>query len=151
MVPPTVERAIEGKGGTLQLWVHGCECLGCVRDRVPDTAEWRNQLSRAKAFDYLIGNIERNKRNILVDATWDIVLIDHQRGFSVRDKVMDLPDRFDRQMVQKLRRLSRPALEARLKGFLSEAEVEGLLKRRDALLAHVERLVADKGEPAVLF
>jgi hypothetical protein len=54
-------------------------------------------------------------------------------------------------MVQKLRRLSRPILLTRLKDILSKAEVEGLLKRRDALLAHVEKLVADKGEPAVLF
>ncbi|MGD8897566.1 MAG: hypothetical protein PVJ73_16150 [Acidobacteriota bacterium] len=151
MVPPTVERAIEGQEGTLQLFVLGCEALAHVRDRVPDTPEWRNQLSRAKAFDYLIGNVERREGNTLVYATWEIVLVDHTRGFSVREKVPDLPDRFDRQMVQKLRRLSRPILLTRLKDILSKAEVEGLLKRRDALLAHVEKLVADKGEPAVLF
>jgi len=151
MVPPTVDRAIEGRAGTLQLWALGCDALAHVRDRAPDTPEWRNQLSRARAFDYLIGNIERNEGNTLVCATWDIVLVDHTRGFSLREKVPDLPDRFDRRMVQKLRRVSRPVLLTRLKGILSKAEVEGFLKRRDALLAHVEKLVADKGEPAVLF
>ena len=151
MVPPTVSRTLEGQEGTLQLWVYGCKTHGSVRDRAPATPEWRHQLSRMKTFDHLIGNRDRNDQNILVDATWGIVLVDHTRSFLDPETPQELPDRFDRQMIERLRRLNRPILRKRLNGVLTEAQVEGFFERRDALLAHVEMLVTERGEQAVLF
>ena len=54
-------------------------------------------------------------------------------------------------MIESLRRANRSSLQARLKGLLTEAQIEGVLKRRDILLAHVERLTAERGEQTVLF
>ncbi len=151
MVPPTVLRTLEGQEGSLQLWVYGCKTHGSVRDRAPGTPEWRHQLSRMKTFDHLIGNGDRNDDNILVDATWGIVLVDHTRAFLDPETPQELPVRFDRQMIENIRRLNRSILRKRLNGVLTEAQVEGFFKRRDALLAHVETLVAEQGEKAVLF
>jgi hypothetical protein len=151
MVPPTVPRTLEGEEGSLQLWVYGCESYGAVQDRAPDTPEWRRQRSRARTFDYLIANRERNVANILVDPTWGLVLVDHTRGFSGREPTVDLPDRFDRRIVERLRQLDRSALQAHVGAILTTAQIEGILKRRDALVAHVEQLVAERGEEAVLF
>jgi hypothetical protein len=102
-------------------------------------------------FDHVIANEERNNGNTLVDPNWGIVLVDHTRAFVDPETPQPLPDQFDRRMIERLRRLSRPVLQAHLKGILTNAEVEGFLKRRDALLARVEKLVAEKGEQAVLF
>jgi hypothetical protein len=54
-------------------------------------------------------------------------------------------------MLERLRRLNRPILQKRLNGVLTEAQVEGVLERRDALLAHVQQLVDEQGEQTVLF
>jgi hypothetical protein len=151
MVPPTVKRAIEGREGTLQLWIHGCKIQKDLRGDTPDPTEWGHQLSRMKVFDHVIANRDRNQGNILVDPSWAIVLIDHTRAFLDPETLPELPDRFDRRLVERLRQLSRPELQTRLKGLLTEAQVDGVLARRDALLARVEKLVAEKGEQAVLF
>jgi hypothetical protein len=151
MVPPTVPRTLEGEEGSLQLWVYGCENYGAVQDRAPDTPGWRRQLSRARAFDYLVANRDRNVANTLIDAAWGLVLVDHTRAFSGREPTVDLPDRFDRRMVGRLRQLDRSALQARLGDILTAAQIEGILKRRDALVGHVEELVVKRGEETVLF
>ncbi len=149
MVPPTVLRTLEGQEGALQLWIYGCKLLGSVGEGAPRTPEWRHQVSRQRTFDHVIGNRGRNDRNILVDATWGIVLVDHTRAFLDPETPQELPDRFDRQMIEKLRRLNRPILRKRLNGLLTEAQVAGVFERRDALLAHVDTLVAKHGERAV--
>jgi hypothetical protein len=104
-----------------------------------------------EAFDHVIGNDARSDGNILVDATWGVVLIDHSLGFSEGEADIELPSRFDRRMLERLRRLDRPILRKHLNGVLTEGQVEGVLERRDALLAHVQQLVDEQGEQAVLF
>ncbi len=105
-----------------------------------------------QTFDNLIGNRDRGPMTILVDPSWDIVLIDHSRGFD--GKVVapqNLPARFDHELVQKLRALDQTDLEHRLGGLLDKAHVEDILRRRDNLLKHIQTLVDGKGEEAVLF
>jgi hypothetical protein len=151
MVPPTILRSLEGEEGSLQLWVHGCETLGTVRDRAPDSPEWRHQALRMRAFDYLIQNGDRNPGNVLVDARWELVLIDHTRAFSDAQVALELPDCFDRRMLTTLRQLGLPVLQARLKGLLDEQQLKGLLRRRDSLVTHAEQLIRERGESAVVF
>jgi len=151
MVPPTVLRALEGEEGSLQLWVYGCETYGTLGDRAPRPPDWKQRVSRARCFDYLIANRDRNVGNMLVDAAGGLVLVDHTRSFSAFTTPLELPERFDRRMIESLRRANRSSLQARLKGLLTEAQIEGVLKRRDILLAHVERLVEERGEQTVLF
>jgi hypothetical protein len=79
------------------------------------------------------------------------ILVDHTRAFSIVGSPQGLPERFDRRMIERLRRLTRPVLQARLEGLLTEQQVESLLERRDALVTHVEKLVEERGEQNVLF
>ncbi len=151
MVPPAVERVIEDRPGSIQLWVKGCRVLQEVQGQAPTTKDWRNQLSRMKTFDNFIGNRDRNAFNVLVDPTWSIILIDHSLGFSNETELLDPPVRFDRQLVEKMRNLDPIGLQARLEGILAKNEIENVLKRRDALLALVEQLIEEKGEAQVLF
>ena len=151
MVPPTILRALEGQQGSLQLWVYGCRAYGDVQKDAPQTAAWAHRVSRMKTFDYLIGNLDRTVGNILVDQSWDLVLLDHLRSFTLGQ--MDsttLPARFDRHLVDRIRSLNEAGLGVRLHGLLDRPEIEGILKRRDAILDHVEKLVAREGQ-GVLF
>ena len=58
--------------------------------------------------------------------------------------------RFSRQALERLRALDRPTLDARLGHWLNGRQIATILKRRDKIVALAERLVAEKGEGAVL-
>ncbi len=131
--------------------LRGCKVYKDVQDETPKTASWSHQLSRAKMFANLIGNTDRNKMNILVDPNGDLVLIDHTRSFSSDEELLGPPVQFDRRLVEKLRHLNPAGLSLRLKGILDMEAIEHLLERRDALLAHMEQLIEERGEASVLF
>jgi hypothetical protein len=71
-----------------------------------------------------------------------------------------LPSFFDRKLVEKLKALTRESLEARLKSvvfedgsirLLMDRQINAVLKRRDLLLAHLQKLIEERGEGMVLF
>ncbi|MCI0410219.1 MAG: hypothetical protein L0191_16955 [Acidobacteria bacterium] len=150
MVPPTVVRQIEGKTGSLQLWVDGCrEWQESAQE--PQAVEQNPSISRTKTFDNLIGNWDRERGNILIDPGQNLILIDHSRAFIPEKKLSkSLPVQFDRNLVARMRALDRPQLARALRGMSAE-QIQGLLARRDLLLAHLDQLIKEKGEAAVLF
>ena len=157
LVPPTVERHIGGKDGALQLWVEG---VITEWDRVkkklrpPDPERWNRQIHAVRLLHALTYNKDfRNLRNELVDPEFRVYAIDFSRAFRVQDFVPTEKDllRFPRDPLERMKTLDRPILEAALGRWLTGPEVEGLLRRRDRLLALVEKRVREKGEAAVLF
>ncbi|HXH07698.1 MAG TPA: hypothetical protein VNI83_14035 [Vicinamibacterales bacterium] len=59
--------------------------------------------------------------------------------------------RCDRELPARLRALDAGAFERRTKGHLSRPEIRAVLARRDLIVAHFERLIAEEGEAAVLY
>jgi hypothetical protein len=151
MVPPAVERMIEGRSGSIQLWVNGCKLYKDVQGKIPAASSWNHQVSRMNLFDALIGNTARPASNMLVDPDWNIVLVDHLFAFSNETELRNLPAQFDRQLVTRLRSLRENDFETRLKGILNREDIRNVLQRRDALLVHLAKLAAEKGESAFLF
>jgi hypothetical protein len=151
MVPPTVDRVIEGRQGSLQLWINGCKDFKQLEGQMPATSDWNHQIARMNLFDALIGNPGRPATNVLVDPNWEIILIDHLLAFSSDTELRTLPSQFDRRLVAKLRVLRENELQIRLNGILNREDIRNILKRRDALLAYLAKLVAERGEAAVLF
>ncbi|HET9220042.1 MAG TPA: hypothetical protein VFR18_23890, partial [Terriglobia bacterium] len=82
---------------------------------------------------------------------WEIVLVDHSLGFSSDTELRNPPSQFDRRLLNRLRAFREDELQIRLNGILGREDIRNMLKRRDALLAHFAKLVAEKGEAAVLF
>lgn len=169
MVPPAVARIITdehvlespdgrwvldhgqgptGEQGSLQLWVEGVMPIQGLEARVG--ADWAHQQSRIAIFDNLIGNRDRNLGNILIAPGWGVVLIDHTRSFASETEVERPPEQFDRRLVEKLRELDREALQDRLGGLLSSEQIGSILARRDALLDHLDKLIAERGEARVM-
>ena len=95
----------------------------------------------------------KNIRNVLCDPTFRIYAVDFSRAFAIYDdlRAPDELQRFSRASLERLRALERPTLDTRLGHWLNGRQISALLKRRDKIVALADRLVAEKGESAVLF
>jgi hypothetical protein len=147
MVPPTVERAYQGRWGSLQLWMDNTESLKSRLARGSDVpADAREDFNRKafleRAFDSLIANDDRNVNNILLgDDGRRMLLIDHSRTFQ------QLP----RTFVEKLRALDAKSIKSAVKAHLTSKEIQVLLGRRDIILEEVDSLIRERGEDKVLY
>jgi hypothetical protein len=78
------------------------------------------------------------------------VLIDHSRCFTGISSKFKFPmTRIDRPFFERLKALTKEDLETHLRGLLVDG-TKGLLKRRDRIVAEFEKLIAERGEAAVL-
>ena len=152
MVPVTVERQVGDHLASVQLWVKG-RTLPSVELQAPRRpAEWSRQVRRQRVFDALIGNIDRNAGNILVDDEWNIILIDHSRAFAV-DKMPfeNQITRIDGELFDALAALDAETVRERVRPWLfDDGAARSLLKRRDRIVARLRRLIEERGEAAVL-
>jgi hypothetical protein len=151
MVPPTVERRLEGEKVSAQLWVERCARLSDKKDgaSAPDINAWNRQVYRHRVFDNLIANLDRNAGNILIDPAWNIILIDHSRAFDATTGRMPFTlTRIDRELYGRLKALDKAMLTARVRPWI-EFNVDFLLRRRDHIVRDFERLVKAYGEAAV--
>ena len=150
MVPPTVEKRVDGTLMSAQMFVERCVWLKELKgQQPPDVGAWNRQVHRHRVFDNLIANIDRNAGNLLVYRTpdWHLVLVDHSRCFTTTKKQPFAMTKIDRPLFERLKALDKPTLEARL-GRLVDG-LDALLARRDAIVRHFEQLAATKGEAAV--
>ncbi len=152
MVPVTVERRVEGELASVQLWSQGRLFSEIERPVPRDPAEWSRQVRRYRVFDDLIANIDRNAGNIIIDDEWNVILIDHSRAFAV-DRMPNEGKitRIDRQLFAAIKALDEKTLTERLRPWLfDDGAFRALLGRRDKIVAKLERLIAERGEAAVL-
>lgn len=151
MVPPTVERDHGGTKGAAQLWVDNAvfrkELEG---QRSPDLEGWNMQMRRWRVFDNFVADLDPNAGNQLVvrDPVWQLVLVDHSRAFSnVTRMVFDM-ERIDRPFYDRLKALDKPTLDASIGKLVLDGS-RSLLRRRDIIVAHFDKLAKAKGEAAV--
>ncbi|HEX9190442.1 MAG TPA: hypothetical protein VGB87_25420 [Vicinamibacteria bacterium] len=156
LVPPTVERSLYGRTGSLQLWV---EKAMTEDDRLtrklepPDVQKWNRQLHGVRLFHQLTSNADfRNVRNVLFDPEFRVYLVDSSRAFRIQRKLLAPDDLvcISRSALEKLKALDRPTLKERLGPWLGKMQMEGLLARRDVILALIDQRIEEKGEAAVL-
>jgi len=153
MVPPTVERRVGGKKGSVQLWVEDCRLWNDIQGQKAGRADWGELVARMKVFDNLIRNTDRNGQNILIDADWHPVLIDHSQTLNGGDILSgeELPEHFDRALVEHLRALSYENLKPRLGDLIRDGQIKDIVKRRNKLMKYLDQLVAERGEDAVYY
>jgi hypothetical protein len=156
-VPPSVERLTGKQRAGFTWWVDDVVMMEMDRERKkiapPDLEAWSRQLSLAATFDQLIYNVDRNTGNLLITKTWKLALIDHTRAFAPNPRLMDRPHfhRCSRALLDELRKLTKEKLAAALSPYLTPRQIDGMLLRRDLIVTHFNKLIAEKGEAAVLF
>jgi hypothetical protein len=141
MVPPSVERRLKGNTGAAQQWVENV--VDATDPAVPsgaDRTHWDDQLVRMAMFDNLIGNRERNRRNMLRDAEWNLILIDHSRAFGTDTGLHHKMSRIDAAYWAKIEGLTRNQLDAALHGWLDQPEIQAILDRRETMRGEIRLL-----------
>jgi hypothetical protein len=141
MVPPTVERQLEGNTGAAQVWVENI--VGLKDGALPEEAargKWENQLVRMAMFDHLIGYRDRNLTNTLRDAAWQLILIDHSRAFTAHSELPRKLTKIDRALWDTMEKLTRAQLDTALKPWLDEPEIAAVVERRARMRAEIKSL-----------
>jgi hypothetical protein len=107
----------------------------------------------ARVFNQLIYNSDANLTNFVITPDWQLWMIDFTRAFRASKDLENVKNlvQCDRKLLAKLRELNKPLLRERLKPYLGDMEIDGLLARRDKIVAFFDKEIAAKGEAAVLF
>ena len=156
LVPATVERKVNSNVGSLQWFV---ESMMPEAERFakklspPDLEAWNRIMFKVRLFDQLIANVDRHLNNMLVTADFDVRLVDHSRSFRTFRELPRPEDlqRFSQSLLDGITRLSKDEVKKRAGRYLRAEQIDSLLKRRDAILALAKKLVATKGEAAVIY
>jgi len=158
MLPVYVERKWEGKAGSLSWWL---PVKMDEADRlekkiaVPDAykARWNEQMAKIRVFDELVYDTDANLTNVLIGEDWTIWRIDFTRAFRVNKDLRAPKDlvKCERQLFDKLKSLSAGELADKTKKYLTKAEVNAVMARRDKIVATFQALIAAKGESEVLY
>lgn len=155
-VPPSVPRTVGRRSGTVTLWIEHTlmeKHRQAKRIEPPDPYHWEQQKRIMYVFDNLIGNMDRNLGNILVDRSWNLWFIDHTLAF-VTSPLLPNPNgarKCERRLYERLRDLEPSTIRRELEPFLDPAEIDALLARRDKILERLDAEIAARGERLVLF
>jgi hypothetical protein len=157
IVPVYVERRWNGQVGSLSWWLPGVQFDEGERLKrhvqAPNPDAWNKQMYRVRVLDQLIYDNDPNLTNVLIDANWKLWRIDFSRGFRQQKTLRNPEDLVmcDRQLLDKLRKLDGDELLQATKHHLTKAEVQAVMARRDLIVQTFEKMVAQKGEGAVLY
>jgi hypothetical protein len=119
----------------------------------PDVQAWSQQIHKVRMFDNLIYNVDRHMNNIQITKDWKVVLIDHSRAFRRFAQLRTENDlrKFSRSLLKAMEKLDKATLAEKMSRYLDRYQIDGILQRRDLIVARAKRLAAQQGEAAVLF
>lgn len=156
MLPVYVERKWQGQTGSLSWWLPvkmDDADRTAKKIEAPDTERWNKQMYRVRVFDELVYDTDPNLTNVLIGEDWTIWRIDFTRAFRTQKDLRGPQNlvKCDRQLLEKLRTLNRDELAAQTKSYLTKEEVNGVMARRDKIVATFDSMIAAKGEKEVLY
>ncbi len=153
MVPPVVERKIDGRNGAAVMWIEGTKPWSVEKPPQGPEPKWSIQLTKMKMLDLLIANIDRNQGNLIYDNDWHLFLIDHSRAFISKKDLKGIAPlgRVDRALWTKMQALTLESLEAGLGEWVSTNDKKAILIRRDKMAEIIKDLVAKRGETSVFY
>jgi len=169
MVPPTVEKRFHGDLGSCQLWIHSKMSLKEKYEQNIKTPSykvfpWNRALYMQRAFDNLIANEDRHQNQYLITEDWRMILIDHSRSFRTTKKfttrliydekykegsriMKELP----RAFFEKLKAMNQEMIREVVGEYLTDKEIEAVLKRKDLIINWIENRIKEVGEENVLY
>ena len=157
VLPVYVERKWQGNPGSLSWWLPvkmDEEERRKKNLKAPDLDAWNNQMYKIRVFDQLVDDTDANLTNVLIGEDWKIWRIDFTRAFRSQKDLKDPQAnlvRCDRQLLEKLKTLDGKELAEKTKHYLDKDDVKAVMARRDKIVEHFQKLVAEKGENAVLY
>lgn len=156
MIPATVERTYKGSKGSVQFWVESlmseAEHLK-TKSVSPNPIVFNELMYKTRLFDNMVYNTDRNLQNLLITKDWELILIDHSRAFRPQTMLKTPKDleRFSRSMLEGIGKLTLENLTQRTGQYLPKPQIQGVLKRRDQILALAKKTAAEKGEAETFY
>jgi hypothetical protein len=119
----------------------------------PNATEWNNQMYRMRVFAALTRDTDRNLTNVLITPRWKVMMIDFTRAFRLQPELMHSRDlaKMDRELFPRLKTLMKDSVKKVVRDWLTNSEIDAMMQRRDLLVAHFTRLIAELGEENVLY
>jgi len=156
MMPVYVERRWNGQVGSMSWFV---PTLMDESERLkkkvqpPNPTDWNNQMYRMRVFSSLVRDTDRNLTNVLITHQWKVMMIDFSRGFRLQPELLHQADlgKIDRQLLEKLETLTKEDVSLATKDYLTKRELDAMMVRRDLLVGHFKKLIAEQGEAKVLY
>lgn len=156
MMPVYIQRRWNGQTGSLSWFV---PTLMDESDRLkkniqpPNPTLWNQQMYRMRVFSSLVRDTDRNLTNVLVTPEWKVMMIDFTRAFRLQPELQHLKDlqKIDRALLARLETISRDEIRKATTDFLTKSELDAVMVRRDLLVAHFKKLIAELGEDKVLY
>lgn len=157
MMPVTVERRWQGKTGSLTWWVDDVLMDEAEREmspvRPPSPIDFHRERLKMSVFAELVGDVDRNKGNIIYTKDWRVVMIDFTRAFRLHRELRN-PQQLlsiERTLWQRLQAFTRDALRQATNRHLTLEETAGVMYRHQRLIDHYTRLISERGESTVLY
>jgi hypothetical protein len=156
MMPVYVERKWGGQTGSISWFVPSLmDESERLKKKIqpPNPTDWNQQMYRMRAFSSLVRDTDRNLTNVLVTHQWKVIMIDFTRAFRLQPELLHEKDlaKIDRSLLAKMESLTRESVKEATKDYLTAAELDAMMKRRDLLVAHFKKLIVDLGEEKVLY
>jgi hypothetical protein len=156
MMPVHVERRWNGKTGALSWWEDVLMDEGeRLKQKVqpPNPTDWNHQMYRMRVFAALVRDTDRNLGNVLITPEWKVKMIDFTRAFRLQTELVYANDlgKIDRALLPRLEGLTRDGIKKATKDYLTGGEIDAVMKRRDMIVAHFKKLIAEQGEDKVLY
>jgi hypothetical protein len=162
MVPPVVEREIEGRIGSLQIFIEGALKENDRRIKKiepPEPEKFKNTLQDLSVFENLTyspsfcGERELDDILIMDKKDWKVWRVDFSEAFAPSPELIPGCEitRCSKKLYQRLLNLEDKEIKAALKHYLNDEEINMLLKRKKLIIEKIKKLIAEKGEEAVLF
>ena len=162
IIPPTVEREIEGRKGSLALLIEGIitEEIRINRNiEPPDLESFKNSLADLTVFENLTYSDsycgKRDLGDILImrKEDWKIWRVDFSEAFAPFLGL--IPEcqitHCSKKLYQSILKLNDDEVKAKLSLYLNDEEISALLERKKIIIEKIQKLINDNGEEAVLF
>jgi hypothetical protein len=157
MMPPTIERRWGGRIGSLTWWVDDVLMDEAARDQAntqpPSALAFTRERMRMHVFAELVGDVDRNKGNILYTKDWRVVMIDFTRAFRLH-RTLRQPQTLttiERGFWSRLQQVTRDDIRRAADSFLTLEEIAATAARREILVEHYTRLISERGETVVVY
>ena len=144
LVPPTVERTVKGKIGSVQLFKDS--------DLLHYNERSHKQLQKQSFFDYIIDNRDRHSGNFLVAPGGDIVSIDNGLSFTGKglrhkpfnERIDDIKDYLrttdGKVAIEKLRKLDNPKFAEEVNDYLGPEDSKRMMERIEKVLSTYDEM-----------
>ena len=145
MIPPSVQRTVDGKPASVTWWLDGIAMDEKERlakgIKPPDVAAWNAQMDAIRVFDQLIYNMDRSQENLLIGTDWKAYMIDHTRAFRKWRTLRDASKitKCSPELLRRLKALTRASVARELAPYLTNEEIDGVMARRDAIVELLDR------------